>query len=308
MKKNITIILFLIYLGLAQAVNFCCSGTFDPNNPNNFRDIDREDCDSSNDVCITRFDNTGSNGISRQNLDCGSNSSGLNSVCTTDGCNCPPGFLTTSYYDPVFGDMKSIMYPVMGVIFGVLWILLAFIGASLPLDLLLLITGLIDAIFGIFLIFIPITTFLGLFYMAIGAFTIAIARHRWGGDTGIDFLLSITIIAFLLTGGLTFIAFDWGRGNNYIDRMGAYTPFSCDNDMNLRQNGDYRYTSTRCHNYAYFVTFSVFLLFLIQPIKLIAAAFKRVGRHHDTTVVVNEKHTETENNTVEMYNNKEEKD
>jgi hypothetical protein len=292
-------------LGLAQAVNFCCSGTFDPNNPNNFNNIDREDCpNDSDDVCITRFDNTGSNGASRQNfLGCDDNSTGSNSVCVTDGCNCPPGFLTTSYYDPVFGDMKSIMYPVMGVIFGLLWVVLAFIGASLPLDLILLIIGIIDAIFGIFLIFIPITTFLGLFYMAIGAFTIAITRHRWGGDTGIDFLLSISIIAFLLTGGLTFVAFDWGRGNNYINRMGAYTPFSCDNDMNLRRNGDYRYTSTRCHNYAYFVTFSVFLLFLIQPIKLIAAAFKRVGHHHDTTVVVNEKHSER--TETEMYNKEE---
>jgi len=212
--KNITIILFLIFLGLAQAVNFCCSGTFNPNNPNNFDGVDRENCDNAaSDVCITSFDNTGSSGTSRQLLDCG-NSTGSNAVCTTDGCNCPPGFLTSqptnqasnnvTSDDPVFGSMRSIMYPVMGVIFGLIWIILAFIVARLPLDLLLLICGIMDAIFGLFLIFIPITTFLGLFYMAIGAFTIAITRHRWGGDTGIDFLLALTIIIFLLTGGLTF--------------------------------------------------------------------------------------------------------
>jgi hypothetical protein len=290
-------------LGLTQAaVNFCCSGTFDPNNRDNFDGLNRQQCSNgNNDACITNF-NTGG-GSSLQTLDCGDNSTDQG-ACFTDGCNCPQGFLTatpsnqaannnTTGRDPVFGYMKSIMYPVMGVIFGIIWVILAFIGAKLPLDLLLLIIGFIDAIFGIFLIFIPITTFLGLFYIAIGAFTIAITRHSWGGDTGIDFLLSLTIIIFLLTGGLTFVAFDWGVGNNFIDRMAAYTPF-CDPDMNIYQNG----RSTRCENYAYFVTFCVYLLFLIQPIGMIAAAFKRVGRHHDTTVVVNEKHTETNKNTV----------
>jgi hypothetical protein len=295
-------------LGLAQAVNFCCSGTFDQNDSNDFDDVQRRDCPNSP-VCITNFDSS-TNGSALRNLDCGNNDTEATSVCSTDGCNCPPGFLVanpsntavgndTSPIDPVFGNMKSIMYPVMGVIFGVLWIILAFIGASLPLDLLLLIVGIIDAIFGIFLIFIPITTFLGLFYMAVGAFKIAITRHAWGGDTGIDFLLALTIIIFLLTGGLTFVAFDWGRGYNFVDRLAAYTPFTCDNDMNLRQRGDLGYRSTRCHNYAYFVTFCVYLLFLVQPIAMIAAAFKRVGRHHDTTVVVNEKHTKSDNkNTV----------
>jgi len=38
------------------------------------------------------------------------------------------------------------------------------------------------------------------------------------------------------------------------------------------------------------VAFSVYLLFLIQPIALLFAAFKRVDHHTDTTVVVNEKH------------------
>jgi hypothetical protein len=305
--KNIAIILFVIFLGYAQAVNFCCSGTYDPSNPNNFDDIEREECsDDDDDVCFTNFDGTSTNSL--RSLDCGRNSTASNSRCTTDGCNCPPGFLTASPsnnnnrqsdVDPMFGNMKSIMYPVMGVIFGLSWILLAFLGRRLPFDLILLIIGLIDAIFGIFLIFIPITTFLGLFYMAVGAFKIAITRHSWGGNTGVDFLLALSIIVFLLTGGLTFVAFDWGRGYNFVDRLAAYAPFDCDNDMNIRQNGDLNYRSTRCRNYAYFVTFSVFLLFLVQPIAMIAAAFKRVSHHHDTTVVVNEKHTKSENkNTV----------
>jgi len=194
-----------------------------------------------------------------------------------------------------FGEMRKIMYPVMGMIFGVLWIILAFIGVRLPLDIILIVVGLIDAIFGLFLIFLPVTTFLGLFYMAVGAFTIAVCRHSWGGDRGIDFLLALTIIIFLLTGGLTFIAYDGGLGRDYVSRVAGYTYlFNCDNDMNIyRDPGQGR--STRCENWAYFIAFSVFLLFLVQPIALIAAAFKRVGHHHDTTVVVNEKHHAEQN-------------
>jgi fumarate reductase subunit D len=303
--KNIAIILFVL-LGLTQAVKFCCSGTFDPNNPNNFDGLSQPSCpDGTNAVCTTNtISGDPTNSSSLQNLACGSDSS-TGSTCNTDYCNCPSGFNTqninnnnnnnnnTTGRDPIFGSMKSIMYPVMGVIFGIVWVILAFIGSALPLDLLLFIVGFIDAVFGLFLIFIPLTTFLGLFYMAVGAFTIAITRHAWGGDTGIDFLLALTIIIFLLTGGLTFVAFDSGLGANYIDRMAAYTPF-CDQDMDIYQNT----RSTRCQNYAFFVTFCVFLLFLIQPIGMIAAAFKRVGRHHDTTVVVNEKHKSENKNTV----------
>jgi len=294
-------------LGLAQAaVNFCCSGTFDPNNSNNFAGLNQRTCPTgTNDLCTTIL-NTGSVNSTTQNLDCGNNGTTASQTCTTDGCNCPPGFVAatpttpvnnnyTGGIDPVFANMRSIMYPVMGCIFGLTWIILAFVGAALPLDILLFIVGFIDAIFGLFLIFIPITTFLGLFYMAVGAFTIAITRHSWGGDTGVDFLLSLTIIIFLLTGGLTFISYDWGQGRNYVDRMALYSPF-CDGDMNIAENGT---RSTRCQNYAFFVTFCVFLLFLVQPIGMIAAAFKRVGRHHETTIEVNEKHVKPENkNTV----------
>jgi hypothetical protein len=184
------------------------------------------------------------------------------------------------------------MYPVMGVIFGLLWVILAFIGSRLPLTAMLIIIGLLDALFGICLIFVPVTTFLGLFYIAVGAFSIAIARHRWGGDRGIDFLLALTIIIFLLTGGLTFIAFDFGQGRDYVNRLESYVPF-CDRDMNINSDGGSNgRLSSRCENYVLFVIFSVYLLFLIQPIAMIAAAFKRKGDHHhtETTVVVNEEH------------------
>jgi hypothetical protein len=286
--KLLTFVLFVLFLGYAQSLK-CCTGTYDINSLTD-TNVDHDvDCPAGQN---TRCFRNVPSGTSQATVGCGGDeTSNATDTCTKDNCNCPSGN-DPSVMDSVFGDMKKIMYPVMGMIFGVLWIILAFIGARLPLTIILIVVGLIDAIFGIFLIFVPITTFLGLFYIAVGAFTIAVSRHKWGGDHGIDFLLALTLIVFLLTGGLTFIAFDFGRGYNYIDRMASYIP-SCDQDMNISpDSGELaNRRSTRCGNYAYFVTFSVYLLFLIQPIAMIAAAFKRVGHHTDTTVVVNEKHS-----------------
>jgi hypothetical protein len=279
--KNIAIVLFVIFLGYAQAVNYCCTGSYDTNNPLSSNTIIQSRCPgTANDVCLSNVPV----GSSLTDLGCGSDSSVATTTCESDYCNCPSGFGPRS--SSVWGDMKKIMYPVMGVIFGVIWIILAFLGAKLPLTALLIVIGLLDAIFGLFLIFLPVTTFLGLFYMAVGAFTIAVSRHAWGGNRGIDFLLALTIIVFLLTGGLTFVAFDFGGGRDYVHRVAGYYPL-CDNDMNIVSDDGGR--STRCGNYAFFVAFCVFLLFLIQPIAMIAAAFKRVAHRQETTVVVNEK-------------------
>jgi hypothetical protein len=280
--KNIAIILFVI-LGLAQAVRYCCTGSYDSRDtlsasPN----VHRIECPAgTNAKCLSNQPS----GTYLTSLNCGNDNSTATSTCVYDNCNCPAGS-QFSNPDFEFGEMKKIMFPVMGMVFGVLWVLLAFFGKRISADIMLIIIGIIDAIFGIFLIFIPATVFLGLFYIAIGALSIAIARHLWGGDRGIDFYLALVTIIFLLTGGLTFVAFDWGAGVDYFNRVAAYMP-GCDRDMNIATNGGY---STRCGNYAFFVAFCVYLLFLIQPIALIFAAFKRVGHRTDATVVVKEKH------------------
>jgi len=278
--KNFIVIL-LISLGLAQAVNFCCTGSYDSNNlQGTVGGVVQSTCPANaNAFCLSNIPA----GSTVNSLSCGNAASTATSTCTSDYCNCPSS-VTIIAPDYEFGLMKSIMFPVMGCIFGVLWVLLAFFGKNISADVMLIVTGIIDAIFGIFLIFVPVTTFLGLFYIAVGALSIAVARHYWGGNTGVDFFLALTTIIFLLTGGLTFVAFDFGQGLNYFDRLVLYVPF-CDGDMNINDGG----RSTRCGNYAYFVAFSVYLLFLIQPIALLFAAFKRVEQHSDTTIIVNEK-------------------
>jgi len=299
-------------LGVAQAVRYCCSGTYDSRNNGNgnllnnngngnllnnngngnqlnnngysgnqYDGIGQVACPDDDARCIMN-----GAGTTQTNIGCGNAGSNA-TICNDDYCNCPDGYQRfQDDPDSMFGEMKKIMFPIMGCIFGVMWVLLAFFGKRISSDIVLIVIGIIDAIFGIFLIFVPVTAFLGLFYIAIGALSIAVARHYWGGHTGINFYLALTTIIFLLTGGLTFVAYDFGYGLDYFQRVSFYVPF-CDGDMNVYNGGG---RSTRCGNYAYFVAFSVYLLFLIQPIALLFAAFKRVDHHTDTTVVVNEKH------------------
>jgi len=317
--KNIAIILFVLSLGFTtQAVRYCCSGTYDSTNNGNGNGLNNGNGNNLNNGNGNNLNNGNGNGFNngngnylnngnigqiactdddarcivsgagtaQTNIGCGNDDSNA-TTCNDDYCNCPDGYQRLrDDPDSMFGEMKKIMFPIMGCIFGVSWVLLAFFGKRISSDIMLIVIGIIDAIFGIFLIFVPVTAFLGLFYIAIGALSIAVARHYWGGHTGINFYLALTTIIFLLTGGLTFVAYDFGYGLDYFQRVSFYVPF-CDGDMNIYNGGG---RSTRCGNYAYFVAFCVYLLFLIQPIALLFAAFKRVDHHTDTTVVVNEKH------------------
>jgi uncharacterized membrane protein YgcG len=194
------------------------------------------------------------------------------SSCNTDYCNCPPeahkSITTMPWY---FGEMRKIMYPIMGMIFAVIWIALAFIGGG-PATIILMIVALLDAVFGIFLIFLPVTAFLGLFYVAIGAFTIAIAKHSLGGSKAIYFLVFMTVLIFLLTGGLTFFA---NTFSNYVDII-ASSISSCESSMNIYNwENSYWNLDTRCENWALFEAFVVFFLFLIQPIAVLELFFKK---------------------------------
>jgi hypothetical protein len=281
--KNIAIILFVLSFGISQA-RYCCTGDYQSNSLSN--GVTRSILCPTTNSPTQRCSSYSPLGSDFTTLGCADDTENPTfSYCSDDYCNCPANYQRP--VNGVFRDMKKIMFPIMGVIFGILWVLLAFFGARLPVNILLLIVGLLNGVFGTFLIFLPITTFLGLFYIAVGAFMIAICRHDWGGNRGIDLVLALTVIIFLLTGGLTFIAHDWGLGSDYFSRVAGYIPV-CDSDMGIGDDGEG--SSARCGNYALFIAFCVYLLFLIQPIGMLAAAFKRVGHHSDTTVVVKEKH------------------
>jgi len=165
------------------------------------------------------------------------------------------------------------MYPIMGIIFAILWVALAFIGGG-PVDIVLIGVGLIDAVFGIFLIFLPIVTYLGLFYCLVGALSIAVARHGSGGGGGITFVMVLTIIIFFITGGLTVISY---ASPSAFEGIAGYIG-NCETNMNI-VNWDNKYwgLDTRCENWALFTAFCVFFLFLVQPLGLISLFFKKSG-------------------------------
>jgi len=196
------------------------------------------------------------------------------STCTTDFCNCPPeAHKTVVAVGWFFGEMRKIMYPIMGIVFGVIWIILAFIGGG-PTEVILLLVAFIDAIFGLLLIFLPVTAYLGLFYVAVGAFTIAVIKHSIGGKVGLYFVIGLTVIIFLLTGGLTFVAYPYGSFFEVV----AGSISGCEGSMNIINLEDkYWNLDTRCENFALFEGFVVFLLFLVQPIALLALFFQKSG-------------------------------
>jgi len=270
------IIFLLSLIGLSQGIRYCCSGVA----PSVTQAICHPAVYTGSSKCFTEttIPTAAVYGCSGDNLPAPSTAK----TCTTDYCNCPPeAHKTVTTMGWFFGDMRKIMYPVMGILFAVIWIALAFLGGG-PVDAILMVVALIDAIFGIFLIFLPVTAYLGLFYVAIGAFTLAVSKHSLGGKAGMYFLIVMTIVIFLLTAGLTFIALSASAfASNYFDQIESYIT-SCEGDMNIiNWELSYWNLDTRCENWALFTAFCVFFLFLVQPIALLELFFKKSGGGHD---------------------------
>jgi len=181
------------------------------------------------------------------------------------------------------GDMRRIMFPVMGMVFGVSWVILAILLSALPHAILLLALGLSDAVFGIFLIFLPVVATLGLFYTALGAFTIGVSRHGSNNPHLLTLVGVGAIVAFLLTGGLTLVSLDGSGGGDFFSRLEA-SVVTCENDLDITNyENQYWNLNTRCENWLLYTEFCVFLLFLLQPLTIIVAFFTRhsVGSVND---------------------------
>jgi len=186
--------------------------------------------------------------------------------CSTDNCNCPDGVhKTAQQVGDATGDMRKIMFPIMGLVFGLSWVALAFFINRIPHHVLTLtVISLIDVIFGIFLIFIPATAFLGLYFIALGAFSILVIRNGQPHQ-GMILIAVGSLLAFLVISGIVYVV---SGGGNIIDQVQGSVQ-SCEGNLHL-QNVDESYwnLNTRCENWVLFTVFSVFLLFLLQPITL----------------------------------------
>lgn len=210
-----------------------------------------------NDECNTRKNNNGNDTV----------------CCWGDLCNAPEPIHANKDaigMSLVRADMISIMYTVMGSILGILWLVFAFIAPMLP-AFLLLVFGIIDAVFAYFLIFIPVTHFLGLFFMALGAITVS--THHFKDSGTLKFVAFGAVVGFLLISGLTFVPGYTNDISGHASFLDFFDPNACVTSLSLNRFPDkYLYGfPTRCENYLLFVVFCVYLLLLIQPFVVILA-------------------------------------
>jgi len=260
------VFIFLLSLSSSNAVNYCCKGRIYLD-PTVVPSVSRQLCDPSKRAsCIIVTDQYGTS------YDCAAKTYNCNpDYCTnctiTDSCNCPNNVNKDGpEFERMAGQMRSIMFPLMGCIFGCMLVLVGFFIPKLPHLLVLCGVAMIDIVFGLFLLFLPITVYLGFYFMILGSFTILVVRNAQVVH-GMILIGCGAFLGFLMIGGLTFISFNAGYGpfiENVVAQVGT-----CDKQLDI-VNFYYSYynLSTRCENWALFIIFSLFLLFLVQPFSI----------------------------------------
>jgi len=253
------LLIFLYNIDQINGVYYCCSGTSNTNKdiptllemtlcPKGFRDY----CLKVDFSPYTFYNCSAEAYCSLAGVTC----------CSTDNCNCPSDgtvHKSLANLSQSFGDLRKIMYPVIGVVFGLFYIIFAFMNCLHPVIIALII--LLDILFGIFLIFLPTTVYLGLLHIALGMLIILCQNLNFT-----LFPILSSFVVFLYTGGLTFLS-----GMNFVDRI-SNSAILCESRMNLvNLDNSYWNLDTRCENYSLFVAFCVFVLFVIQPLYILAA-------------------------------------
>jgi len=268
-RLTILVPLFLLLAlspSTAVQVQYCCVGTSTTDKTVEPPSLVMYECDRKNNVQCSSVDSTtGSVTVTRYSCVDATPCTDGSKCCSINNCNCPVGVHKTSnQVGDATGDMRKIMFPVMGLFLGLSWVVLVFIINIVPHVIMLTVVALINIVFGIFLIFIPVTTFLGLYFIALGAFSILVIRNGQPHQ-GMVLIAAGSFIAFLIIGGLTFVA----NNNNIIDQVQASVA-NCENELHI-ENLDLSYwnLNTRCENWLLFTVFSVYLLFLVQPITLL---------------------------------------
>jgi len=253
----------LFILTINGEVHYCCIGTkianvnttlFSGQCPPNLRQY----C-----VSATLLGTSVYSCASSAQLNC---SIGIN-CCYSDNCNCPTDgtvHKTITNLNESIGDMRRIMLPLLGVLFSLLYLSVAFFNFSHLI--LFYIVILTDIIFGIFLIFIHTTVYLGFGYIVLGVCAFL-------GTKTSQFRIILVVCAlalFLYTGGLTIIRIP-NFPRNFIDRISSRAP-NCEGLLNIiNWENNYWNLDTRCENYTLFVVFCVFVLFLMQPLYILLA-------------------------------------
>jgi len=270
--KYLIPLLFFVFCVRVQSIRFCCGGALGGTTPPTATSVQWQECPmNQNTNCLTQT----ASGIS--GYSCGDNSfcsTAGTTCCTTELCNCPANVhKTIPQIQEIGSEMRSIMYPLLGMLVALVWILSAVFMPSLPLKVVLLVFATLDCIFGMFLVFLPVSAYVGLYFTGIGAFMIAIAMHGQDNRVGLYSICILSLLGFFVLGGFVNIV----SGNPLYETVYSAVG-NCESSMNIQNLAvSYFNVNTRCENWLLFILFVIFVLFLIQPPIMMAAFFMVSG-------------------------------
>jgi len=200
----------------------------------------------------------------------------LYSCCTLDNCNCPASgpSIHKDYLamTEAAGNMRSIMFPVLGIPFAIAYLVIAIFLSGLPHGVLLTVSGLITFVLALFLLLLPGSAYFGLYFAALGALCIGATRA-----TSKFAAMSVAVLSVLGFFILTAVVYIFSGGVLFESLIFTTSPAAvgtsyCEQSMNIvNLQGLYYNLNTRCENYLLFTLFCVYVLVLLQPINALFA-------------------------------------
>jgi hypothetical protein len=162
------------------------------------------------------------------------------------------------------------MFPVLGFLFGIAWLVMAFFYKALPHGAILIINSIVVFVFGLFLLLLGRTAMIGLYFAAMAAISVAVARG--GSKKGAGVAAGLGGLGFfILTGIVDFI----NPGPDMFEALGSYV-VGCETDLgitlwkSLHPDRPYHNLDTRCENYLLFLEFCIYVLILLMPVHVLA--------------------------------------
>jgi len=273
-KANVlftVLILAICFQHASALVKWCCGGTLPSTSTDPLQFVR---CGSgANDSCITTTITSAFLNATTYSCAATASCSGTGATCCqTDNCNCPAKapyvHKTIGQVQDVISEMRSIMYPLLGIIFAVIWLVMALLFSGLPHGTLLMVSSFAVFVFGLFLVLLARSAFFGLYFAGLAACSIAVARS--GGSKGPAAVALFSALGFfMLTGTVYFV-----NTGSLFDDVASYVG-NCETNMgidNMKQYWKPYYNlDTRCEDWLLFVEFCIYMLVLLMPMQVMLA-------------------------------------
>jgi len=151
-------------------------------------------------------------------------------------------------------SMRSIMFPIVGAILGLGWLVLSFL-KGLPNEMLIMALSITIFFFSLFLLVAPLV-FPALLAMAFAALSLAASKSKGSWEAKLSIIAGIFV--FLTFAGLNSLS---NSGTDFFDAtMGGFLQESCFQYYGLAL------TSARCAQYLLFTGFLGFVIMMLAPL------------------------------------------